>query len=66
MNNKGFFELPKETRTYTSDSTQDVCYHPEHNPPSHLHIPNGWGYRHECPRCGKVTIVTSPEWTSKG
>lgn len=39
----GFFDLPK----------QDKCLHPEHNPPSHIHIPQGKGYNHVCPSCGK-------------
>ena len=43
----GFFDLPKETQ----------CTHPGHNPPSHLHIPPGKGYKHVCPECGKTTTI---------
>ena len=46
----GFFDLPK----------QESCNHPEHNPPTHLHIPEGKGYRHVCPGCGKQVILKNP------
>lgn len=43
----GFFHLfPKE-----------ACTHPEHKSPSHLHIPNGMGYRHVCPACGATKVL---------
>lgn len=38
----GLFDLPKVQR----------CKHPSHNPPTHIHIPQGKGYRHVCPACG--------------
>ncbi len=44
----GFFDLPQAVK----------CKHPEHNPPSHIHIPQGKGYRHVCPACGDVAILT--------
>lgn len=44
----GFFDLPKVEK----------CNHPEHEPPRHLHIPQGKGYKHVCPSCGKVSIIT--------
>lgn len=50
---EGFFDLPKE----------EFCTHPQHNPPSHLYIPPGKGYRHKCPSCGKVMEVYSPNIT---
>ena len=34
-----------------------ICTDPEHNPPSHIVLPNGV-YEHTCPRCGKVTTFT--------
>ena len=43
----GFFDL-EETK---------VCNHPAHMPPSHIHIPQGKGYRHICPSCGKVSVL---------
>jgi len=45
----GFFDLPK---MYT-----DACRHREHNPPGHMVIPRGQGYRHVCPGCGAVRIL---------
>lgn len=36
----------------------DVCTHPEHNLVSFLrYLQAGEVYRHECPRCGKVTEI---------
>lgn len=55
----GFFDLPS-SRT---------CTHPEHNPPMHLYIPPGQGYRHVCPGCGYwVDLYGSQVWygTSQG
>ena len=46
----GFFNLPHFF----------PCQHPEHSPPSMLHVPNGQGYRHICPQCGNISILTSP------
>lgn len=46
----GFFDLPDE----------HVCNDLQHYPPMHLCIPQGQGYRHVCPKCGKVSILTSP------
>jgi hypothetical protein len=47
----GFFDLPKT----------EQCRHPEHRPPSHLVIPQGKGYKHVCPACGKVTVLLPPQ-----
>ena len=44
-NKGGFYDLPK------NESCTDV----NHNPPSHLYIPPGKGYKHICPTCGKLT-----------
>ena len=46
----GFFDLP----------VRQHCANPEHEPPGLLHIPAGKGYRHVCPGCGAVRIITSP------
>ena len=43
----GFFDLPKE----------ETCNHVGHEPPKHLNIPPGKGYRHKCPGCGKLTEI---------
>lgn len=45
----GFFDLPFNSK----------CMDLQHEPPSHLHIPQGKGYRHICPSCGKVTTLIS-------
>lgn len=52
-NKGGFFDLPK----------QEVCKHPEHEPPRHMVIPHGKGYRHICPGCGKETVMIPPQIT---
>jgi len=44
----GFFDLDIPKR----------CNDPHHLPPSHLHIPQGKGYRHVCPSCGNVIEIT--------
>lgn len=49
----GFFDLPIDK----------VCTSPEHDPPQHLHIPYGKGYRHRCPSCGKTQILIPPQIT---
>ena len=48
----GFFDLPEQKK----------CNDVEHDPPKHLYIPQGQGYRHVCPSCGKETIII-PEQT---
>ena len=47
----GFFDLPKDTR----------CKDKSHEPPTHIYIPQGKGYRHVCPSCGKVTDLIPPQ-----
>lgn len=47
----GFFDLPK----------QKICKHPQHNPPQHLYIPQGKGYRHVCPACGATVDLIPPQ-----
>jgi hypothetical protein len=46
-NKSGFFDLAQ----------QDICIDLNHNPPQHLYIPQGKGYKHVCPSCGKETIL---------
>lgn len=50
----GFFKLPER---------QKPCLDMAHNPPSHLYIPPGHGYRHICPSCGRMAILISPDVT---
>lgn len=47
----GFYDLPKPQK----------CNHPNHEPPKHLFIPQGKGYRHVCPACGTVTNLVPPQ-----
>lgn len=49
----GFFDL----------SDEHVCNDLQHYPPMHLCIPQGQEYRHVCPRCGKISTLTSPQIT---
>lgn len=49
----GFFDLPVIKK----------CNHPEHNPPSHINIPYGKGYKHVCPSCKAVSIIVPPQAT---
>jgi len=50
-NESGFFDLDEIPK----------CKHPEHEPPKFLHIPDGKGYKHVCPKCGKVTTIIPPQ-----
>lgn len=50
-NKSGFFDLP----------VQKACNHPEHNPPQHICIPPGKGFRHICPKCKKATVIIPPQ-----
>lgn len=43
----GFFDLPQVKK----------CNDPSHDPPTHIHVPQGKGYRHVCPSCGKNTYL---------
>ena len=51
----GFFDL---------ENPKIICNDKNHNPPSNLHIPEGKGYRHVCPSCGKTVEIISPAMTS--
>lgn len=46
---------------YRDKVTWDMkqCNDPSHNPPSHIHIPNGSHYRHYCSGCGRLSILRS-------
>lgn len=43
----GFFDLPEKK----------ICSFNGHKPPMHLYIPQGKGYRHICPECGRITDI---------
>lgn len=49
----GFFDL----------DPMEICNHINHLPPMYLWIPEVKGYRHICPKCGKVTVLTNPKIT---
>jgi hypothetical protein len=40
-----------------------LCKNPEHNPPTHLHIPQGKRYVHICPGCNSRVILQPPQIT---
>lgn len=53
-----FSTMPKKEESGFFDITpQQICTHPEHNFPSHLVIPQGKGYKHVCPGCGRVIVI---------
>lgn len=56
----GFFPLPNFPET-TKEGKR--CNDREHEPPIYLHIPQGQGYRHVCPSCGKVSTLIPPQIT---
>lgn len=45
------------TRIEKIEDIKRNCNHPDHTPPMFIHIPAGHRMVHECPQCGKVTIV---------
>lgn len=49
----GFFDL-KELQQ---------CFDPSHNPPSHIYIPAGQGYRHICPTCKSTVTLRGSDVT---
>ncbi len=55
----GIFKLPESGSAFKLDEP-NKCLDPSHNFPSHLHIPQGHGYRHVCPKCGEVKVATNP------
>jgi hypothetical protein len=50
----------KEKSSFFDLNKAETCLHPEHDPPMHLYIPPGKGYKHVCPNCGKVSIIKNP------
>ena len=39
------------------DYEDNVCRHPEHDPPKHMVVPPGKVYRHVCPACGATVRI---------
>lgn len=63
LDNSAMFDLWDDIEDQKSgffDLKEFGCTDPEHNFPMHLYIPQGKGYRHVCPSCGKVTTVVNP------
>ena len=52
----GFFDLPPGY--YDLPGTKP-CLDPAHEPPTHLYIPPGKGYRHVCRSCGNTRLLFS-------
>lgn len=62
MTASGFFDLPnREVKEsgIIERAIRQMCRHPQHDPPSHLHIPADKGYRHVCPNCGSTQFLFS-------
>ena len=53
-------DLPKDEESHFEDIEETkMCSHVGHNPPTHLHIPQGKRYIHICPGC-KSRMVIQP------
>ena len=44
------------------ESAEEPCLHPEHNPPTHIHLEPGV-YEYVCPACGRTTTFSVPSIT---
>jgi len=52
----------EEERSHFEDlETTPKCNHPEHEPPTHLHIPLGKKYIHICPGCRRRIELIPPQ-----
>ena len=52
----------KEERSHFEDlDVAPKCNHPEHEPPTHLHIPFGKKYVHICPGCKRRIELIPPQ-----
>ena len=59
-----FNHLPEKEKSHFEDIEPYVmCTHPSHNPPTHLHIPQGKRYVHICPSCGNKQIIQPQQIT---
>lgn len=59
--NESHFEDIEPVR-YIKDHKWKIerCLHPNHNPPSHLSIPQGKRYVHVCPKCKATCVIENP------
>lgn len=56
--------MKKKEESHFEDIDKVVrCKHPSHNPPMHLHIPQGKRYVHICPSCGDKQILEPPQYS---
>ncbi len=51
----------KKKSGFEDDPAPARCLHREHEPPSHMVIPQGKLYRHVCPGCGRETVLRAPQ-----
>ena len=51
--------LNEKERSHFEDIEKEmICKDLGHNPPSHVHIPQGKRYIHVCPSCGNRIVIT--------
>lgn len=53
------FKIPDESGTFKLEK-RAICNDPGHGLPRDLYVLPGTGYKHVCPCCGRVDIVTNP------
>ena len=56
-------EVKKEESHFEDIEPIRMCKHPSHNPPTHLHIPQGKRYVHICPGCNAKMTLQPPQIT---
>ena len=61
MINKIIKELNKEKGGFFDLDLVKKCNSPEHEPPTHIYIPYGKGYKHVCPQCGQTQDIIPPQ-----
>lgn len=49
--------LDEEKSHFEDIEPVNTCRHPSHNPPTHLHIPQGKRYVHVCPACKQRQVI---------
>lgn len=63
----GLIPIPEpDNEKFTDGYSANRCNSPEHNPPNYLSIPEGYMYRHVCPRCGAVQMIKNQGPTFRG
>lgn len=54
---------PKRQSGFEDIPAVERCLDSSHEPPTHLHIPQGKRYRHVCPSCGYTVVLQPPQIT---